>query len=59
MRRTEYFAEKHPFYSLTAQVLMEQDVVVCRSSDSARHITLQLTKYNVGVCRSLMIRGPY
>jgi CBS domain-containing protein len=48
MRRTEFLAEKREFHKLTAAVLMEQDVVSCRPSDSGRHIASQLTQHNFG-----------
>jgi CBS domain-containing protein len=48
MRRTEFFTEKHQFHDLTTQVLMEQEVVSCRPSDSGRYIASQLTKFNFG-----------
>lgn len=48
MRRTEFLTEKRAFYELTAAVLMEQDVVSCRSTDSGRYIASQMTKFNIG-----------
>jgi CBS domain-containing protein len=48
MRRTEFLAEKREFRKLTAEVLMEQEVVSCRPSDSGRYIASQLTKFNFG-----------
>lgn len=48
MKRTEFLTEKRAFHELTAAVLMEQDVVSCRPTDSGRHIASQLTKFNIG-----------
>lgn len=48
MRRTEFLSEKRNFHELTAEVLMEQEVVSCKPSDSGRHIASQLTKFGFG-----------
>ena len=48
MRRTEFMTENRAFHQLTAGVLMEQEVVSCRPSDSGHHIASQLTKLNFG-----------
>jgi CBS domain-containing protein len=48
MRRSEYITEKRDFGDLTAGVLMEQDILSCKTDDSARHIASQLTKYSIG-----------
>jgi CBS domain-containing protein len=48
MRRSEYITEKRDFDKITAGVLMEQDVLACKTDDSARHIASQLTKYSIG-----------
>jgi CBS domain-containing protein len=40
--------ENRAFHQLTAGVLMEQEVVSCRPSDSGRYIASQLTKLNFG-----------
>ena len=48
MRRTEFMTENRAFHQLNAGVLMEQEVVSCRPSDSGRHIASQLTKLNFG-----------
>ena len=48
MRRTEFLTEKRSFHQLTAEVLMEQEVVTCRPSDSGRHIASRLTRFEFG-----------
>lgn len=48
MRRTEFLTEKRNFHQLTAEVLMEREVVTCRPSDSTRYIASQLTRNNFG-----------
>ncbi len=48
MRRTEFLTEKREFHKLTAAVLMEQNVVTCRPSDTGDHIASLLTTYNFG-----------
>ncbi len=48
MRRAEFLTEKREFQELKAELLMEQNVVSCRPSDSGRYIASQLTKFNFG-----------
>jgi len=48
MRRTEFLTEKREFQELKVELLMEQNVVSCRPSDSGRYIASQLTKFNFG-----------
>lgn len=48
MRRTEFLTGKRNFQELTAEVLMEQEVVSCKPSDSGCHIASQLTKFGFG-----------
>ena len=48
MRRTEYLSQKRDFHTLTAEVLMEGNVVSCRLTDSGRHLASQLTKFRFG-----------
>lgn len=48
MRRTEYLTEQRLFAAMTAELLMEHEVVACRSDDTARHVASQLTKFNFG-----------
>ena len=48
MRRTEFLTEKRNFHQFTAEILMEQEVVSGKPSDTARHIASQLTKFNFG-----------
>lgn len=48
MRRTEFMTEKRDFDKLTADVLMEHNVVSCKPADTARHVASQMTKHNFG-----------
>ncbi|MBI3609995.1 MAG: CBS domain-containing protein [Nitrospirae bacterium] len=48
MRRTEFLTEKRNFHRLTAEVLMEHEIVTCGPSDSGRHIASQLTQFDFG-----------
>jgi CBS domain-containing protein len=48
MRRTEYLTEQRLFGAMKADLLMEHEVVSCRSDDTARHAASQLTKFNFG-----------
>jgi CBS domain-containing protein len=48
MRRTEYLTEQRLFAAMRAELLMEHDVVSCRSDDTARHAASQLSKFNFG-----------
>jgi CBS domain-containing protein len=48
MRRSEFMTEKREFHSLTAMMLMEQEIKSCRPTDSARYVASQITKLGIG-----------
>jgi len=57
MRRSEFLTEKREFHSMTASMLMEQDVKSCKPTDSARHIASQITKLGIGSLPVLDSKG--
>ncbi len=57
MRRIEFPSEQREFRQLTAAILMERNVVICRPSDTARHVAAELTASNFGILPVVKERG--